>query len=367
MGATPGDSSCRKDYGHICYAAQLLLLAIFLRDSLRIQSCCNTAYDLWRIFYTKQTFNLLTNINMHAAQRYPFFVLLISLWLSGCASLPKPFIVNDPPLTKPLAITFAKHPVIALVLGGGATRGFAHVGVLNILEEHGIQPNLVVGTSAGAVTGALYAGGIRGEQLESVANELQQEQIADWSYSGRGVIRGELLQNFINQLLRDRPIEHLDTKFVATATDLDTGQLVIFTRGDAGLAVRASSTIPGLVSPVTINGRDYVDGGLVSNVPAALARQLGADIVIAVDVSRSITEHEQLDSTLAVLQQSLEIMQQALTRTDLSAADIVIRPPIGELPFGDFEQKSHAIKAGAAAATIAIPDIQQLLRPKSQE
>jgi NTE family protein len=299
---------------------------------------------------------------MKIARQYPFLVLILSIWLSGCTSIPPALLVEHPPQEAPPAISFNKRPVLAFALGGGATRGFAHVGVLNVLGQHGIHPDLIVGTSAGAVTGILYAGGIRDEQLEEIANHLQQEHIADWSYSGRGLIRGELLQDMINNLLQHRPIQSLDIAFAATATDLETGKLVVFTRGDAGLAARVSSSIPGLVSPVTINGRDYVDGGLVSKVPVHLARQLGADVVIAVDVSRQTTDHVQLDSTLSVMQQALTIISQAAAARELQEADVVIQPDIGAIPFGDFELRPHSIKAGKDAASAAVPVIKRILK-----
>ncbi|MGD8743503.1 MAG: patatin-like phospholipase family protein [Granulosicoccaceae bacterium] len=303
---------------------------------------------------------------MTTTRPHPYLMLFVIVCLAGCTTVPPALVIEHPPQETPPAMTFNKRPVIAYALGGGATRGFAHVGVLNVLADYGIHPDLIVGTSAGAVTGVLYAGGIRGKQLEDIANHLEREQIADWSYSGRGLIRGELLQDFINTLLQHRPIERLDIPFAATATDLQSGKLVAFTRGNAGLATRVSSTIPGLVSPVTINGRDYVDGGLVSKVPVLLARQLGADIVIAVDVSRRPTDPVQLDSTLAVMQQALSIMSQAITAADLQQADVVIRPDLGALPFGDFELKPHSIQAGRDAATVAVPLIKHLLNEKTK-
>jgi len=295
---------------------------------------------------------------------YNYLGLVLALWLTGCASVPPAVLVDDPPRETLPSFTFSKHPVIAFALSSGATRGFAHVGVLNVLEEHGIQPDLIVGTSAGAVTGVLYAGGIRGSQLEAIANHLQREQIADWSYSGRGLIRGEMLQNTINELLQNRPIEQLDTPFAATATDLATGKQVVFSRGDAGLAVRASSSIPGLVSPVNINGRDYVDGGLVSKVPARLARRLGADFVIAVDLSRRPEDPHRLETTIEVMQQAYAIMARAITARDLSGADFVIRPRLDHISFGDLQHKQQAIEAGKEAARAAVPAIKQRLQER---
>lgn len=289
-------------------------------------------------------------------------MLLLALQLAACATVPVEFIVDPPPLLMPLQpIVVKKRPVIGVALGGGATRGFAHIGVLNSLAKNGIVPDIVVGTSAGSVAGVLFAGGIRGKRLENVANQLQREQVADWSYSGRGFILGELLQKYINGLLDNRPIEGLSIAFAATATDLANGDLAVFTTGDAGLAVRASSTIPGLVSPVTINGRDYVDGGLVSKVPVQVARQLGADIVIAVDVSRPPHDHVALNSTISVMGQAIAILSQAVLAKDLQDADVVISPGIGIVPLGDFDNKEYSISAGERAAIAAIPAIKRLV------
>lgn len=286
--------------------------------------------------------------------------------LAGCAAVPA-IVIDNPPQAAPLhALPMPHHPVIAIALGGGATRGFAHVGVLNALQRNGITPDIVVGTSAGAVVGVLYAGGIRGRQLDNVALQLQRDQIVDWTLSGRGFIRGELLQQYVNNYLDNRPIEQLQTVFAATATELAKGELVVFTRGNAGAAVRASSSIPGLVSPVTIDGHDYVDGGLVSKVPARVARQLGADIVIAVDVSRPPSEHEPLDSTFTVMQQALAIMSQAVVAQDLPQADVLIQPELGVMSMNDFDMRQKAIDAGEKAALAVMDKIKKLIAQKQR-
>ena len=295
------------------------------------------------------------------------FFILLALLTTGCATIPASFENEAPPQAIPLQpVVVKKQLVIGIALGGGATRGFAHIGVLNALEQNGIVPDIVVGTSAGAVAGVLFAGGIHGQKLEEVANQLHREQVADWSYSGRGFIVGELLQKFINDLLDNRLMEDLPIVFAATATDLKNGNLAVFTTGDPGLAVRASSTIPGLVSPVTINGHDYVDGGLVSKVPVQVARQLGADIVIAVDVSLLPSEREVVDSTASVMQQAIAILSQAVLAKDLKNADVVIHPDIGIVPLGSFNLKEHSINAGKSAAIAAIPKIKRILKERNK-
>ncbi len=174
---------------------------------------------------------------------------------------------------------------LALVLGGGAARGFAHIGVIKALEAQGIVPDMIVGTSAGSVVAAFYAGGNNGFQLQKLALEMEDGAVTDWVIPDRGFIRGEALQNFVNKALSNRTMNALPRKLAVVATDLRSGELVVLSSGDVGLAVRASSSVPGVFQPVRIGNREFVDGGLVSPVPAKVARDLGADVVIAVDIS----------------------------------------------------------------------------------
>ncbi len=270
--------------------------------------------------------------------------------------------VENPPVADELRhVVIADRPVIAFVLGGGAARGFAHAGVLNVLEQNGIRADIVVGTSAGSVAGALYAGGIRGEALIAAASELQMKNLADWTLPNRGFIGGERLQGLINDKLGNRPIEALDTVFVAVAADLRDGQAVAFTRGNAGMAVRASSSMPGIFMPVTIDGHDYVDGGLVSQLPVRIARQLGADVVIAVDVSKRPVHNTVLESTWDVLHQALLIMSEAVVAAEAGEADVLIRPAIGGISLLGFDQQSDAIAAGEQAVRALLPEIRQQL------
>jgi NTE family protein len=286
----------------------------------------------------------------------------VILWLTACASAPVVPPVENPPVAaelKPLAL--ADRPVVAFVLGGGAARGFAHAGVLNVLEQNAIRADIVVGTSAGSVAGALYAGGIRGEALIAAAGELQMKNLADWTMPNRGFIGGERLQGLINEKLGNRPIEALDTVFVAVAADLQSGQAVAFSQGNTGMAVRASSSVPGIFLPVSIHGRDYVDGGLVSQLPVRIARQLGADIVIAVDVSKRPVHNTVLETTWDVLHQALLIMSEAVVAAEAGEADVLIRPAIGDISLLGFDQQADAIAAGEQAVRAVLPEIRQQL------
>lgn len=289
--------------------------------------------------------------------------------LAGCSTMPKTSenvtgsgnttATNLPPVVIPVVRNV--KPKIALVLGGGAARGFAHVGVIKVLEAQGIIPDMVIGTSAGSVVGALYAGGYTGFELQRIAFKLDEESVGDWVMLDRGFIKGEALQNFINTTLQNKNIENLRKPYAAVATDLQTGEMKVFQRGNTGMAVRASSSVPGVFQPVKINGRDYVDGGLVSPVPVGVARKLGADFVIAVEIG-SKPAMRKIDGTKDILLQTFSIMGQRIGQTELLDADIVIRPNTGAIGPADFKQKNDAILEGEQAAQAMIPLIRQKLQ-----
>ncbi len=290
-----------------------------------------------------------------------FFALLAvgALSLAGCATSP---VATNAPLPGSQPAPRLTSPKIALVLGGGAVRGFAHIGVIKTLEAHGIVPDMVVGTSAGSVVGALYAGGHGGFELQKIAFQLEQESVGDWVLPDRGFVKGEMLQNFINKSLQNRPIERLSKPFAAVATELQTGEMAVFRRGNTGMAVRASSSIPGVFQPVNIGGREYVDGGLVSPVPVRAARGMGADVVIAVDISGK-PKNAKLNDTIDIFLQAFSIMGQTIGRYELAEADVVIRPQTGTIGPTEFEQKHLAIMEGERAALAALP----LIRSKLQK
>ena len=246
------------------------------------------------------------------------------------------------------------------MLGGGGARGFAHVGVLKMLDAQGLKPDLIVGTSAGSVAGALYAAGYNGFDLQQMAFALDRATLADWSMFGKGLIRGDALQAFITDAVKRRPIEQLQIPFACVATRVDTGQAVLFQRGSVGQAVRASSSVPGIFEPTRIGGHEYVDGGLVSPVPIRYARQLGADIVIAVDVSTP-PNPAATTGKLDVLMRSFEIMGQAIRAAELPQADVVIKPDLTGITSANFETKQQAILQGERAALAAMPKIREVL------
>ncbi|MBM3346640.1 MAG: patatin-like phospholipase family protein, partial [Betaproteobacteria bacterium] len=225
---------------------------------------------------------------------------------------------------------------------------FAHVGVIKALEAQGIVPDLIVGTSAGGLVGALYASGMSGFDLQKAALAMDDSAVADFSLPNRGVIKGEALQDFVNTALGGRTIERLPRPLAIVATDLQSGEAVVFRAGNTGLAVRASSSVPGVFQPARVNGRDVVDGGLVSPVPVRIARSLGADIVIAVDIS-SRPREQKTGSSFEILLQSFAIMGRSIAVLELKEADVVVSPAIGGIAGTDFKSKHLAILEGERA------------------
>jgi NTE family protein len=256
---------------------------------------------------------------------------------------------------------------IGLALGGGAARGFAHIGVIKALEAQGIYPDIVVGTSAGSVVGAMYAAGNSGFQLQKMAFDMDEAAISDWAMplfgKGSGVLKGEALQAYVNKAVGNLPMEKLKVPFGAVASDLKSGQPILFQRGNTGMAVRASSSVPGVFQPVTINGHQYVDGGLVAPVPVRFARDMGADFIIAVNISTQ-ADAQATASSLEVIMQTFSIMGQRINQFELKDADIVIQPGLGKMGSSDFNSRNQAILAGEQAAAAVMPLLKQKLEAK---
>ena len=283
-------------------------------------------------------------------------VLFSVVFLSACAALqPSP---PAPPAPRPVKI--------GLALGGGAARGFAHIGVIKTLEAHGIVPDIIAGTSAGAVVGALRAAGNDGFALQKLASQLDKTQISDWSIPNRGLLKGEALQDFINDTIGQRPIQSLKIPFGAVATNLATGESILFRTGNTGLAVRASSAVPGLFQPVEISGREYVDGGLSSRIPVRSARLMGADVVIAVDISASPTS-QPTNNTLGIFLQTFVIMGRNLAHYEIREADVVIQPRVGDVGAAEFQARHDAILEGERAARAALPKIREAIKKASDK
>jgi len=247
-----------------------------------------------------------------------------------------------------------KPPRIGLALGGGAARGFAHIGVIQVLEESGIKPDLVVGTSAGSLVAALYASGKGGAALSHLADSMDESAFTDWSFPGRGLIRGEALARYVRENTGNRTIEKLPLPLGIVATDLDSGAPILFQRGDPGVAVRASSAVPAVFQPVRIGTHEYVDGGLVSPVPVRFARQMGAEIVIAVDIS-AVPDGNATGDAMRMLLQTFAIMGRSINGFELRDADVVLSPKLAGVSSADFTSRKKSIQAGREAALAALP------------
>jgi NTE family protein len=300
--------------------------------------------------------------------RSKFILLVLPFVLLACATTP-PIQFKD--VIDPQAVSIepmqSDKPIIALALGSGGDRGFAHIGVIKALEANGIHIDIIVGTSAGSVVGALSAGGYKGEEIEQIALRLDQEHLDDYDISRRGYISGERLQDFIDRELKNRSIEQLDRPFVAIATQLRTGTAVAFNRGNTGKAVRASSSIPGVYYPVQIGDEEYVDGDLKSPVPVSVARAMGADIVIAVDISQQPRDQPVPQDIIDIFKQSLRIMRQSILAHEIGSAQIVIRPVIEKMPEMDAAGKMRIIKTGEEATVAAIPQIREWVQKIATE
>lgn len=255
---------------------------------------------------------------------------------------------------------------LGFVLGGGSARGFAHIGVIKAMDAAGIRPELIVGSSAGSLIGVFWAAGYTGAQMEELALRVKDDEIIDLisGNNQRGMVSGRNLQEFVNRNLQNRSIESLPRRFVAVATQFPNGELTGFSRGDAGFAVRASCSIPGIFMPASDGTREYLDGGLVSPIPVQTARKSGAEIVVAVDIGAP-------DATPAaglygLLLRSFEIMSQSLRTHEATQADFLIRPNVSQVASTDFSARKALIAAGFQAGTRLAPLIRErLARPAS--
>jgi len=282
-----------------------------------------------------------------------FFIFVIGLCiLFSCAQRE----VKAPP----------KQAKVALVLGAGASRGFAHIGVLKVLEANKIPVHVIIGTSAGSFVGSMYAYGYNSFQLQKMSFSMEKADIIDLVVPDNGFVKGEKLEEFINKTVSNTPMEKMHIPFYAIAADIQNGQEMVFGKGNTGKAVRASCAIPGIFRPVKIENRMYVDGGVVSPVAVDAAKRLGADVVIAVDVA-SAFENIQPEGTIDTILQSIGIMYAKLAAQQIVRADVVIRPKVGSIAAGDFSKRHEAVLEGEKAALEALPAIQNIIAGLKQE
>lgn len=295
-----------------------------------------------------------------------------ALLISGCSTMTP---------AEPAVVPVIEAPRVALVLGGGGAKGFAHVGVIKALEQNGITPTIVVGTSVGSLVGSLYASGINPNRLEQLALTTADNELLDFTLSSQGFIEGIKLKNFINTNVKKQPIENFPITFAAIAAERSSLTKAVFTTGDAGLAVQASCSVPNVfISPRIPEkvGKKYIDGGVVSLVPVDSAFELGADIVIAVDVtatdsdtpkaSNSLSNVTSLTSFWGLLEQNLttNTSNSKSANAELNRANIVIIPKVSHISSLDTSQRRALIEAGSQATSLQIAQIKQLIKDKSK-
>lgn len=275
-------------------------------------------------------------------------IVLCCLTFSACVTTPPP----QPAAPKPAKI--------ALVLGAGSAKGFAHIGVLKVLEAQKVPLHLIVGTSAGSFVGSLYAAGYDAYALQTMAMTIERSDVAELALPDNGFVKGEKLRDFINAKVRNTPMQKLKIPFYAVATNIGSGEGVVFDNGNTGMAVQASCSIPGVFQPARFSGMSYVDGGVVNPLAVDVAKSRGADIVIAVDITSDIDQKVPA-GIVSTIMKSVEIMYNRISQIPIGKADVVIKPKVGFIGAADFTRRHDAILEGEKATLAAIPRINELL------
>jgi NTE family protein len=253
------------------------------------------------------------------------------------------------------------RPGVGLALGGGFARGFAHLGVLRVLEQHNIPVTHIAGSSVGSILGAAYASGAPLERIVKCCRGLRFRDIARWRVSRLGLASNQRLAGLIERVFESRQFEDLRIPLAVVATDLTSGDPVVFTQGNLVDAIRASCAFPGLFEPVEIGTRCLADGGLVAPVPTQAARAIGAPIVIGVSVGMQDGYRGAPTNVFQVVSRAVSAAQKHQIELWERHADLVLRPDVQSLAWDDFARADEAIEAGAAAARRALPRIQKLL------
>ncbi|WP_336943511.1 patatin-like phospholipase family protein [Acinetobacter modestus] len=260
-----------------------------------------------------------------------------------------------------------KRPVVALVLGSGGARGYAHIGVLEVLEQQGIRPDFIVGTSAGSIVGSIYASGKSAAELRDIALKLKATDVREVNVSLKGFFDGKKVEDYVNEQVQNIPLQKLKIPMYVVATELKDGTKTVFNYGNTGQAVRASASIPSMFVPTKIRNVEYVDGGLVSPVPVQVARDLGADVVIAVDILAQPI-HTETSNVWGLFNQNINIMQGRLAEEELKNADIVIQPDLREKAhIFDIKGREMTMQAGIDAAKEKLANIQWVIKSKTKQ
>ncbi|HOB35227.1 MAG: patatin family protein [Firmicutes bacterium] len=255
----------------------------------------------------------------------------------------------------------ATRPKIGLALGAGAARGLAHLGVLKVLEKYKIPVDFVAGSSMGALVGALYCAGLEADFLIKFARELPSRSWVDLALPRSGLISGKKVETMLQMLTRNRDFSQLKIPFAAVATDIERGEAVVLKEGNVAAAVRASISIPVVFKPVRLGQRLLVDGGVVDRVPVSVVREMGADVVIAVDVNKFVS-YQPVKNIIDVMLQTLDIMERKILDARVLDTEVLIRPKVGHISPAHFHRVDELVQAGVEATEAAISKIGYVLR-----
>ncbi len=268
------------------------------------------------------------------------------------------------------ALPKARRPKVALVLGGGGARGLAHIGVLKILDQQKVPIDLIIGTSVGALIGALYAAGLPVSRIEKMGQEIGWDELVDISAAhlvklvvAEKLLSTEKIEEYFERNIGDKKFVDLKTAFACVAVDLRTGEKIVMREGSVALAARASATMPGIFRPVPYRHRLLVDGGVVDNVPTDVARFLGADLIVCVNLPVDFSKHT-VSNVLTTLTQSLYIQGSVISQERLNLADVVVTPKVEDVSAVELWKSRECIEAGMSAARQSLPDIRRALVTK---
>ena len=259
------------------------------------------------------------------------------------------------------------------MLGGGGARGFAHIGVLKVLKEANVPIDMVVGTSMGAIIGSLYCSGVDLEEIEKIAEYIKWKDISNLNsvsllkmLVSEKLLSTKKIENYIDKMIGEKYFFQLNIPFVCVATDMITGEKIIFKEGKVAMAARASATIPGLFEPVQYRQRFLVDGGLVENIPVSVAKLFNPDIIITVAVSADITNNS-FDNVFFSLFQAIYIQGQQSDRINLNMSDVIIAPKVDNISAIELNKAEECIDAGFIAGKQSIEKIKKIIVEKTYE
>lgn len=259
------------------------------------------------------------------------------------------------------------RPKIGVALSGGAARGFAHIGALKVLHEAEVPIDFLMGTSVGSVIGAAYASGTSFDEMLEICSSMRWRDIAKLTFSKRGLASIDRSNPLLDRLIHARTFEELRFPFYAVATDIQTGETIVLSRGDLKTALRASCAVPGLFIPVEIQGRSLVDGGVSANLPVLPLRQLGAEKIIAIDTTSRIDQARPPRNVFEIILQSMFIIGRAALRTAREQAHLVVEPQVHSYDWDDFGHCAEIVKAGEQAMRSSLHPIQAWLPSKKKK